>query len=82
MNLYEQYQKAKKEVEEMIKLKKMLAGSSVAVIASFFGTTIEEFGKIAALKGTDIVAVPLEKAVGKLKTVPKERYDEAKLFFE
>jgi len=42
----------------------------------------KEFGKMAALKGTDIVAVSLDKAVGKLKTVPKERYDEAKLFFE
>ncbi len=42
----------------------------------------KEFGKMAALKGIDIVAVPLEKAVGKLKRVPKERYDEAKLFFE
>ena len=41
-----------------------------------------EFGKMAALRGTEIVAVPLEKAVGKLKTVPKQRYDEAKLFFE
>ncbi len=42
----------------------------------------KEFGKMAALKGTEIVSVPLSKAVGKLKTVPKERYDEAKLFFE
>ena len=41
-----------------------------------------EFGKMAALKGTDIVAVPLEKAVGKLRIVTKERYDEAKIFFE
>lgn len=41
-----------------------------------------EFGKMAALKGTDIVAVSLENAVGKLKTVPKGRYEEAKLFFE
>ena len=41
-----------------------------------------EFGKMAALKGTDVVAVPLSKAVGKLKTVPKQRYDEAKIFFE
>ncbi len=41
-----------------------------------------EFGKMVALKGTDIVAVPLEKAVGTLKTVPKQRYEEAKLFFE
>ncbi len=42
----------------------------------------KEFGKMVALRGTDIVGVALEKAVGKLKTVPKERYDEAKLFFE
>ncbi|HZX44776.1 MAG TPA: 6-phosphofructokinase [Candidatus Nanoarchaeia archaeon] len=41
-----------------------------------------KFGMMAALRGTDIVAIPLEEAVGKLKTVPKERYDEAKLFFE
>ena len=41
-----------------------------------------EFGKMAALKGTDIISVDLDKAVGKLKTVPKERYDEAKIFFE
>ena len=41
-----------------------------------------EFGKMAALKGENIVSVPLAKAVGKLKTVPKERYDEAKLFFD
>jgi len=42
----------------------------------------KEFGKMAALQGTKIVAVPLEKAVGKLKTVSKERYDEAKIFFD
>lgn len=41
-----------------------------------------EFGKMAALKGTEIIAVPLERAVGKLKTVPKDRFDEAKIFFE
>jgi phosphofructokinase-like protein len=41
-----------------------------------------EFGKMAALKGTDIVSVSLEKAVGKLKIVPKKRFEEAKLFFE
>jgi len=28
------------------------------------------------------VAVPLSKAVGKLRTVPKKRYEEAKLFFD
>ena len=41
-----------------------------------------EFGKMAALKGIEVVPVPLEAAVGKLKTVPKERLDEAKIFYE
>ena len=40
-----------------------------------------EFGKMAALKGTEIVAVPLSKAVGTLRIVPKKRIDEAKIFF-
>ncbi len=42
----------------------------------------KEFGKMAALKGIEIIAVPLEEGVGTLKTVPKERYDEIKIFFE
>jgi ATP-dependent phosphofructokinase / diphosphate-dependent phosphofructokinase len=41
-----------------------------------------EFGKMAALHGTEVVPVPLEAAVGKLKTVPKERFEEAKIFYE
>ncbi|MFH2028149.1 MAG: ATP-dependent 6-phosphofructokinase [Nanoarchaeota archaeon] len=41
-----------------------------------------EFGKMAALKGTEVVAVPLDKSVGKLKIVPKHRIDEAKIFYE
>ena len=41
-----------------------------------------EFGKMAALKGTDVIAVSLDKAVGKLKTVPKERIEEARIFFD
>ena len=41
-----------------------------------------EFGMMAALHGTKIVSIPLEKAVGKLKTVPKHRIEEAKLFYE
>jgi 6-phosphofructokinase 1 len=41
----------------------------------------KEFGKIAALKGTEIVSVDMKKALGTLKTVPKKRYDEARLFF-
>ncbi|MCX5299876.1 6-phosphofructokinase [Streptomyces sp. NBC_00193] len=36
-----------------------------------------EFGMLTALRGTDIVMVPLDEAVQTLKTVPSERYDEA-----
>ena len=41
-----------------------------------------EFVKMAALKGTDIVAVDLDKATGTLRTVPKNRIDEVKLFYD
>jgi 6-phosphofructokinase 1 len=41
----------------------------------------KDFGKMVALQGNKIVAVPLEKAVAKLKTVDKEIYDIAKVFF-
>lgn len=41
-----------------------------------------EFGKMAALKGKDIIAVPLEEGVKETKKVPKERIDEVKLFYE
>ena len=41
-----------------------------------------EFGKMAALHGTQVIPIPLEAAVGKLKTVPKERLAEAKIFYE
>ena len=41
----------------------------------------KEFGKVAALKGTEIISVPMDEALGTLKTVPKKRIDEAKLFF-
>jgi 6-phosphofructokinase 1 len=40
-----------------------------------------DFGKMAALRGTEIVAVDLEEAVGTLKTVPADQYEMAKLFF-
>ena len=44
---------------------------------------IEEgsFGMMSALHGSEIVAVPLEEAVGHLKTVSPDRYDVARLFF-
>jgi len=40
-----------------------------------------DFGKMVALRGTDIVRVPLSEATAELKTVPAERYAEAGVFF-
>ncbi len=40
-----------------------------------------DFGTMVALRGTDIVRVPLEDATRELKTVPAERYAEAEVFF-
>ncbi len=40
-----------------------------------------KFGYMAALRGRDIVEVPLADAVGSLKTVPTDLYDIAKIFF-
>jgi ATP-dependent phosphofructokinase / diphosphate-dependent phosphofructokinase len=39
------------------------------------------FGMMVALRGTDIVRVPLADATRELKTVPSERYAEAEVFF-
>jgi len=41
----------------------------------------KEYGKMAALRGTDIVAVPLTEATGELKTIPLEHFAEAEEFF-
>ena len=40
-----------------------------------------DFGKMVALRATDIVRVPLVEATRELKTVPLERYTEAEVFF-
>jgi phosphofructokinase-like protein len=40
-----------------------------------------DFGVMTALRGTDVVRVPLAEAVAQLKTVPLERYEEVKPFF-
>jgi phosphofructokinase-like protein len=40
-----------------------------------------DWGKMVALRGTDIVRVPLTEATQELKTVPLERYAEAEVFF-
>ena len=39
------------------------------------------FGVMVALRGTDIVRVPLAEATRELKVVPAERYDEAEVLF-
>jgi ATP-dependent phosphofructokinase / diphosphate-dependent phosphofructokinase len=39
------------------------------------------FGQMVALRGTDIVRVPIAAATRELKLVPPERYAEAELFF-
>ena len=41
----------------------------------------ENWGRMVALHGTQIVHVPFEEALGKLKTVPPDRYDEAAVLF-
>ncbi|MHA6799022.1 6-phosphofructokinase [Bounagaea algeriensis] len=57
------------------------------VLATRFGlhaieaVTREEFGSMVALRGTDIVRVPLREATAALKTVPLERYAEAEVLF-
>ena len=40
-----------------------------------------EFGTMVALRGTDIVRVPLIEGTGELKTVSPEEYAEAEVFF-
>lgn len=40
-----------------------------------------DWGKMVALRGTEIVRVPLTEATAELKTVPTERYAEAEVFF-
>jgi ATP-dependent phosphofructokinase / diphosphate-dependent phosphofructokinase len=39
------------------------------------------WGRMAALRGNDIVDIPLQEAVAELKTVPAEWYDVARAFF-
>jgi ATP-dependent phosphofructokinase / diphosphate-dependent phosphofructokinase len=41
----------------------------------------EAFGTMVALRGTDIVRVPIAEATRELKLVPVERYAEAEVFF-
>lgn len=57
------------------------------VLATRFGVKAieliknQDFGKMVALQGDNIIPVPLEIAVSKSKTVKKELYEIAKIFF-
>ena len=57
------------------------------VLASRFGLAAidaaseRDFGTMVALRGTDIVRIPIDDAVRELKTVPPERLREAEVFF-
>jgi 6-phosphofructokinase 1 len=57
------------------------------VLATRFGlhavdaVTEGDFGNMVALRGTEIVRVPLSEATAEIKTVPLERYAEAEVFF-
>lgn len=42
----------------------------------------EKFGYMAALKGNELIGVPLEEAVGKLKTVDEKWWELAQVFFK
>jgi len=39
------------------------------------------FGRMVALRGTDITHVPIDDAIGRLNAVPQSRYDEAAILF-
>lgn len=57
------------------------------VLATRFGMAAlqavldKDWGSMVALRGTEIVRVSLDEALGSLKTVPQERYEEARLLF-
>jgi ATP-dependent phosphofructokinase / diphosphate-dependent phosphofructokinase len=40
-----------------------------------------DFGKMVALRGADIVRIPLTEGTGELKLVKPEQYAEAEVFF-
>src|SRR3954471_24314253 len=57
------------------------------VLATRYGMAVvdtaldEQWGRMVALRGTQIVHVPFEDALGRLKVVPQGRYDEAAVLF-
>jgi 6-phosphofructokinase 1 len=50
-------------------------------MAAVDAVTSGDWGRMVALRSTDIVTVPFEEALGKLKTVPQSRYEEAAMLF-
>ena len=57
------------------------------IIATRFGVEAidaahaRDFGKMVALHGTDVVRIPIEEAVAKLKTVDARLFETAAVFF-
>jgi 6-phosphofructokinase 1 len=57
------------------------------VLATRYGMAVvdsvleKHWGRMVALRGTKIVHVPFEDALGQLNTVPQDRYDEAAILF-
>ena len=41
----------------------------------------KQWGRMVAIRGTDMVQVPFTEALAGLKTVPQHRWDEAKVLF-
>ena len=50
-------------------------------IAAIDAVTDKDYGKMVALRGTDIVRVPLSEGVGELKTLDPSLYETAEVFF-
>jgi phosphofructokinase-like protein len=50
-------------------------------IAAIDAVEAGDYGVMVALRGTDIVRVPLSEAVGRLKTLSSELYEQAGVFF-
>ena len=50
-------------------------------MAAIDSVLAKHWGRMVALRGTQIVNVPFEDALGRLKVVPQSRYDEAAVLF-
>jgi len=50
-------------------------------MAAVHAVLARKWGEMVALQGTDIINVPFSEALGILKTVPQDRYDEAAVLF-